>query len=122
MRQCATDIRRFSDPEYLPASGDFERVASQLSLIGFFVDAMRFGPVDYAAFVQRVQSAKPVSEETADASVEGSVARQKREAQALLSALRAQPGDADLRAELRDNMTALRNDADLVADAALGVI
>lgn len=38
----------------------------------------------------------------------------------MLDALKEQPHDAGLREELRQNLTALKSDADLVADATLG--
>ena len=53
-------------------------------------------------------------------SVEQEVQQSKRETQALLSALKEQPQDAGLREELRQSLVTLRNDADLVADSALG--
>ena len=131
LRQCADDILRFADPDYVPQEADFERVASELSLIGFFVDAMQHGAGDFATFVRQMQSSvtsPPVDEdevpdddaEIPQQSVEQEVEQQKRETHALLGALMAQPDDAGLREEVKQNLTALQSDADLLADAQLG--
>ncbi|MEF8698525.1 MAG: Hpt domain-containing protein [Candidatus Accumulibacter sp. UW20] len=121
LRQCTKDIERFSKPTYVPHEADFENVAEQLSLVGFFVDAMQTGAVDYETFVGQMKSSTapaPVNDQTA--TVEQELEQQKREAHALLVALKEQPGDAALRQEVRDNLTALQKDADLVADKQLG--
>ncbi|MCM8594428.1 Hpt domain-containing protein [Accumulibacter sp.] len=122
LQGCAREVERFSDPEYTPQTVDFENVAEQLSLVGFFVDAMQqTGADDFEAFVSRMQEsggALPASEEGA-ATVEQEVEQQKREAHALLVALKEQPEDAGLRQEVRENLAALQKDADLVADKEL---
>ena len=125
LQGCREKIQRFSDPEYEPEEVDFEHVANQLSMIGFFVEAMPQGAVDYAAFVRRMQTSEPelVEAEKYDDSVglvEQEVAQNKRETLALLGALKEQPEDVELRREIRQNLETLRHDADLVADIELG--
>ncbi len=128
LRECATAIKRFSDPAYVPQESDFEQVANQLSVIGFFVDAMQHGTSDFATFVRQMQppaqesgqDAETPAEEDISVSVEQEVAQQKEETLALLDSLRQKPDDAGLREEIRHNLTALKSDADLVADAQLG--
>ena len=125
LRECAAEIKQFAAPDYQPAEADFERVADRLSLLGFFIDSLPHGTTDFAAFARQMRGdpaddAAAAEEEEATTSVEQEVEQQKREAQALLSALREQPSDAGLREELRQNLTALQKDADLVADKALG--
>jgi chemosensory pili system protein ChpA (sensor histidine kinase/response regulator) len=122
LRQCAKDIRAFSAPDYIPHAVDFEAVADQLSLLGFFVDAIQHGAADFASFVSNLQSRshhRP-AEGAAAASVEQELEQQKRDAHALLVALKEQPGDTDLRQEVQQNLTSLQKDADLVADKELG--
>jgi chemosensory pili system protein ChpA (sensor histidine kinase/response regulator) len=121
LRQCAKDIERFSGSEYVPQEPDFEGVAEQLSLVGFFVDAMQTGAGDFDRFVSQMKAgtAGAAAEEEA-ATVEQELEQQKREAHALLVALKEQPGDAGLRQEVRQNLAALQKDADLVADKQLG--
>jgi chemosensory pili system protein ChpA (sensor histidine kinase/response regulator) len=121
LRQCAKDIERFSGSEYVRPGADFEGVAEQLSLVGFFVDAMQTGAGDFDRFVSQMKAgtAAAAAEEEA-ATVEQELEQQKREAHALLVALKEQPGDAGLRQEVRQNLAALQKDADLVADKQLG--
>jgi chemosensory pili system protein ChpA (sensor histidine kinase/response regulator) len=125
LQDCAREIKRFATPEYLPQEADFERVANQLSIIGFFIDSIQYGTLDFATFVKQTQvNPEPPEtqddDEEPDVSVEQQVEQQKVETHALLGALKQQPDDAGLRAELKHNLTALKNDADLVADTALG--
>ena len=127
LRTCTEEIKRFAAADYIPVESDFEHVANELSLIGFFIDAMQHAPVDFETFVRQMQRSEPPvadaiedEEEAAESSVEQEVEQQKREAQTLLDALKEQPDDAGLREELRQNLTALKSDADLVADATLG--
>ena len=127
LRGCSDDIRRFANPGYVPLEDDFERVADQLSLIGFFIDAMQHGADDFADFSRRMQN-RATDQEVggeegegleASGSVEQDLEQHKLEARALIGALKEQPGDSGLREELKNNLTALRNDADLVADTTL---
>ncbi|MBK7955296.1 MAG: Hpt domain-containing protein [Candidatus Accumulibacter sp.] len=122
LRQCAKDVGAFSAPDYVPHEADFEGVAEQLSLLGFFVDAIQHGATDFASFVSKLQSRadhRPAEDATA-VTVEQELEQQKRDAHALLVALREQPGDTGLRQEVRQNLTSLQKDADLVADKELG--
>ncbi len=127
LRDCADEIHRFADAGYEPQEADFEQVADRLSMIGFFIDAMQHGADDFAEFSRRMQAhpadePEDVEEAAGDevsVSVEQEVEQQKAEARALLDALKEQPEDSHLREELKSNLTALKNDADLVADSSL---
>ncbi len=127
LRGCSDEIRRFSNPEYVPLEDDFEKVADRLSLIGFFIDAMQHGANDFTEFSSRMQNRsadRDASSEEAEGpdaggSVEQDLEQQKLEARALIGALKEQPDDNGLREELKNNLTSLRNDADLIADTAL---
>ena len=120
LKRCAKDISTFSETDYVPQESDFENVAEQLSLVGFFVDAMQHSTTDFATFVSKMQAAAARKQDDTAASVEQEVEQQKRDTHALLVALKEQPGDAGLRQEVRQNLTALHKDADLVADKQLG--
>jgi len=121
LQQCAAQIKAFAEADALPPEDDFERVAEQLSLIGFFVDALQHGATSFTKFVDRLR-AEPgkAAGDQAEATVEQEVEQQKIEAHALLVALREQPSDVELRQEIRQNLAALQKDADLVADSELG--
>jgi len=131
LRQCSSKIAEFSAADYEPQDGDFEAVASQLSALGFFVEAlpreMAKGHVDFAEFTRGLgpQVVEPEEEfvevpEAPAPSVEQELEKQKKETQALMEALKEQPADENLRQELKQNLESLQKDADLVADKALG--
>jgi chemosensory pili system protein ChpA (sensor histidine kinase/response regulator) len=122
LKECEADIRQFAVDSYTPNEADFERVADRLSALGFFIDAMQHGATDFAEF-SRSMKAEPAAaepEEQEATSVEQELEQAKRETQALLSALKDQPTDEKLRQELKQNLETLKQDADLVADSALG--
>lgn len=128
LRQCRDQIRGFSQPGYTPAQEDFESVAQELSMLGFFVDSLQHGSADFDTFVRQLQgeSAAPAEdseEESAElqpaATVETELEKQKKETQALVEALKEKPEDAQLKDELKQNLQALQKDADLVADQQL---
>jgi chemosensory pili system protein ChpA (sensor histidine kinase/response regulator) len=127
LRECGETIKRFADADYQPQAEDFEHVAQQLSVLGFFVDALTSGETDFTAFVGRLKGeiAAAVDDaaeehELAAPSVESQLAQQARETQALVEALKEAPADTRLQEELKQNLQAIQKDADLVADHALG--
>ncbi len=123
VRECTTQIRRFADPADASQPADFERVANQLSLIGFFVDAMAQGATDYDSFVRRMQPSAAPSRDAAPpaaVSVEQELAQHKEQAHALLGALKEQPENQQLRDEAKHSLASIKSDADLLADRALG--
>ncbi|MBL8396832.1 MAG: Hpt domain-containing protein [Candidatus Accumulibacter sp.] len=121
LRKCATDIRKFASSDYVPQEADFERVAEELALVGFFVDALQHGPTDFAEFAAQMKARKAgaVVDEQALASVEQEIEQGKRETHALLAALKEQPTDASLRQEVQQNLASLQKDAGLIADKQL---
>ena len=126
LQNCAQDIRHFSAPDYQPLESDFEAVAERLSLLGFYVDTLQSGEESYDEFVRRITNPEQTSnteeepDETPIGTVEAEVELQKQTTAALLEALIEQPQDDALRAEVRQNLTTLKKDADLVADTRLG--
>lgn len=127
LKACSDSIQHFANADYQPTADDFENVAQQLSLLGFFVDALTSGETDFEAFVARLKGEKPQEpEDEADfepvltPSVETQLAQQTKETQALAEALLEAPADVRLQEELKQNLQAIQKDADLVADHALG--
>ena len=142
LQSCQTDIARFAQADYAPQQSDFERVANTLSVLGFYVDAIQHGNVEYddvarpageATAKTRGDAAQtdagapagaalPVSG-PADGALEGSVEaeleQEKRDARTLFDAWRQEPHDAVLTAELKASLEAIKNDADLVDDPSL---
>ncbi|MBL8383779.1 MAG: Hpt domain-containing protein [Burkholderiales bacterium] len=141
---CRADIARFAAADYRPDMADFEALARTLSALGFFVEALQHGPAEFEAFLQPVAPRRPVpveeetvpvervvldvdflldgdgtTERAPDATVEEELAAQRRDAQALYSAWRDKPDDALIAAELKANLEAIQQDADLVDEPAL---
>ncbi|MBL8380923.1 MAG: Hpt domain-containing protein [Burkholderiales bacterium] len=136
--ESAADIARFTAADYQPAQEDFERVAQLLSGVGFFVEAMQHGEADFDAAMRPVappapatvsedDSVAPVEDAELDAlapalvpvSVEVELEQARRDTRALFDALRDKPDDAVLAAELKANLEAIAQDADLVDDPSL---
>ena len=125
VQQCAERIRGFSRSGYVPAQPDFEEVAQQLSVLGFFVDSLQHGEADYDAFVSRMQGgtgheAAAVEEAAPVPSLEAQVQQHRQDAQVLLEAIKESPGDDRLRDDLKHSLQSLQQDATLVADSELG--
>ena len=125
LKSCGEHIRRFTEESYVPAQSDFEAVARELSILGFFVDALPAGEKDFEAFARRLEiESQPVVEEEQETgehvSVETQLAQQTRDTHALLEALKEAPADERLHEELKQNLQAIQKDADLVDDQALG--
>ena len=123
VRDCDARIKTFAEPDSLPQQPEFEAVAHSLSGLGFFVEALQHGPADLDEILKPVQpKARPVEEEvaeTATASVEDELERQRHETRALVTALREKPQDEGARANLKQHLETIRQDASLVADARL---
>ena len=129
LKECGSRIQQFALPGYSPANDDFEWVANQLSLLGFFVDALQQGETDFDAFARRMKGEKPLNlggAEAAEAesapapSVETQLAQQARDTHALVEALKEAPNDIRLQDEIKQNLQAIQKDADLVANVELG--
>jgi len=124
LKECATRIHQFAQPDYQPVSEDFEAVADELSMLGFFVDSLQNGETDFDAFVRRmaggVSEAPEPDESPAAPTVEALLSQQARDMQVLADALKEAPQDARLHDELKQNLQDIQKDADLVANRELG--
>ncbi|HRH13914.1 MAG TPA: Hpt domain-containing protein [Azonexus sp.] len=124
---CAVQIQAFARPDYTPLASDFESVAQQLSMLGFFVDTLQHGDADFDVFLQRLHGTPlpPAAEQTAEdllalPSVESQLEQHKQETQSLFEAFKDAPGDERVRTELKRNLESLQKDADLLANPELG--
>ncbi|MBF1164563.1 MAG: Hpt domain-containing protein [Dechloromonas agitata] len=124
---CTERIHQLAQPGATHTPEAFEEIANQLSTLGFFVDALPSGESDFDAFVARLQgqNLEAATEEGLTAqesalSVESELARQARDTQALVEALKEAPQDERLQEELKQNLKAIQQDADLVANHELG--
>lgn len=93
-----------------------EQIAHEFSALGFFVEALRFGPAKLERFLAPEGGA--VAPE-APATIEAEVRQQSRETQQLIQQLAEAPADQKVREELKQNLETLRDDAALLADSKL---
>ncbi len=132
LQSCAAQIKRFGEPGYRPSEADFEVVAQDLSYLGFFVDSLQTGAIDYDQFLRKLRGEEPSEEGSAEealeapseetATVEAEIGRKKEQTQALLAALKQSPEDETLRSQLKRNLQELQVDGDLLADHELAEI
>ncbi len=121
LKQASAHIEALAVPGYQPQEADFQRVADELSALGFFVDALQHGETSFDTFIRRLHGERqdPHTDDSSTATVEDELARQTREARALAETLGAAP-DATQLETLKQNLEAIQKDADLVADHELG--
>ncbi len=120
LERCAAKVREFAAGGTRPEIEAFEEVAHTLSGLGFYIEALKHGKADFAAAMRPVAPAQAAPAEPEAETVEQGLEQHKRETQVLLEALQASPADEGLRHELKEKLESIRDDADLVADAALG--
>jgi len=118
LRECEATIAGFADgvESQSPQHADFEAVAGKLSALGFFVDQLQHGPADIDAFLR---PPSPTPAEATEPTAEAELREARRLTQDLIGALRDQPEDHALRGEIRQSLEAVRDNAELVDDAAL---
>ena len=145
LAECRAEITRFASEDCLAAPGDFEKVAQTMSGLGFYIEALQHGAADFDALMQPVTPRRPrlVEEETqalpatplsvdfplddaagaapqqASLTVEAELDLQRKDARTLFEAWRDKPGDSVLAAELKANLEAIQQDADLVDEPGL---
>src|SRR5437867_5827031 len=117
----AEEIRRFSGANHSANPQDFERIAQTLSGLGFYIEGLAHGKVDFETAMQPIAAAKKEEADAAQpvATVEAQVAEQQRETASLYEEWKTKPEDGVLRAELKKNLAALQKDAGLIADQKL---
>src|SRR3989475_728177 len=117
----AEEIRRLSGAAHSASPQDFERIAQTLSGLGFYIEGLAHGKIDFEAAMQPIAVARKEEADAAQpvATVEAQVAEQQRETASLYEEWKTKPEDGVLRAELKKNLAALQKDAGLIADQKL---
>src|SRR5437899_1765354 len=117
----ADEIRRFSGAADSAGPKDFERIAQILSGLGFYIEGLAHGKIDFEAAMQPIAAVRKEEADAAQpvATVEAQVAEQQRETASLYEQWKTKPEDGVLRAELKKNLAALQKDAGLIADQKL---
>jgi chemosensory pili system protein ChpA (sensor histidine kinase/response regulator) len=117
LRECEAAIAGFGSESQSSRHADFEDVAHKLSALGFFVEKLQHGPANIDDLLRPPAPAQ--TEEAVEPSVEAELQEAKKLTQTLIGALREQPEDAALRGEIRQSLEIVRDNAELVDDAAL---
>src|SRR5438309_2590515 len=117
----AEEIRRFSAAAHSAGPQDFERIAQTLSGLGFYIEGLAHGKVNFETAMQPIAAARKEEADAAQpvATVEAQVAEQQRETASLYEEWKTKHEDGVLRAELKKNLAALQKDAGLIADQKL---
>src|SRR5712691_11497495 len=115
------EMPRFSGAAHSASPQDFERIAQTLSGLGFYIEGLAHGKVDFEAAMKPIAAAREAEADAAQpvATVEAQVAEQQRETANLYEEWKIKPDDGNLRAELKKNLAALQKDAGLIADQKL---
>ena len=90
VQDCSSRIKQFAQTGGAHDLGEHEAVAQQLSLLGFFVDALEHGETDFDAFVRRLQGGQQATEEVAQFTEE----RLADQSEALAQPTPSQPAEA----------------------------
>src|SRR5713101_1115590 len=117
----AEEIHRFSGASHSASPQDFERIAQILSGLGFYIESLAHGKIDFETAMQPIAAARKGEADAAQsvATVEAQVAEQQRETASLYEEWKPKPEDRVLRAELKKSLAALQKDAGLIADQKL---
>ena len=102
---------------------DLELLAESLSGLGFYIEAVEQQRPDAGRLLEPILRRRHGQSEEAGAerplhSIESELEAQRGDLPATLARFRAAPQDRELRAELNQQLQTLKQDADLVADAA----
>jgi chemosensory pili system protein ChpA (sensor histidine kinase/response regulator) len=131
LKGCQSLIRDFANPEHETSQQEQELVAEGLSSLGFYIDAVQHGRDSTFEIISPVLKRFPgykgrTVEIAAEApalapemSIEAGLDEQFREAKNLLNEWQQESGSETAKEDLRETLTALRQDADLVADDGL---
>ncbi|HXZ54873.1 MAG TPA: Hpt domain-containing protein [Burkholderiales bacterium] len=115
------DIRSLSAGGDRAGPQEFERIAQTLSGLGFYIESLGLGNVDFDTAMRPIASSRGEEGEAAPqaATVEAHIVEQKRETAGLYEEWKGKPEDAELKAELKKNLAELQKEASLVADQKL---
>ncbi|WP_018608532.1 Hpt domain-containing protein [Uliginosibacterium gangwonense] len=113
-------IASFVTRDHAPSQDELDGVAHQLSALGFYVEALKNGHAKLADYLNPLR-ANAQQEEAAEAaqSIESQLQRETQTTQQLVEALKETPQNKEIRQQLVNNLEAIREDAQLVADTGL---
>jgi chemosensory pili system protein ChpA (sensor histidine kinase/response regulator) len=120
---CQQQIDQYAQPDTRVANEDLELLAESLSGLGFYIEAVEQQRPDRERLIEPLLAkrlgmpAKPRVDERD--TIEAAVSDLKAALPATLAAFQRSPGEASVRERLAAELTALKNDAELIGDASL---
>jgi chemosensory pili system protein ChpA (sensor histidine kinase/response regulator) len=120
---CQRQIESYADPEVPVSNEDLELLAESLSGLGFYIEAVEQQRPDrdrlIAPFIAKRLGEVPAPEQEHTDSVESAVAELRAMLPDLVREVDSAPANSAAREGLRLKLTGLRDDAELIGDAAL---
>ena len=125
VRECAQQVATFTAPGHQRSGAEFEEVARKISALGFFVEQLQRGPADLDAIL--TPAAPAPATVLPSPTVEAELSQMARMARTLVGVMMGKEGPPpandeareSLRSELKQNLEGVRDNARLVADAAM---
>ena len=124
IKLCQEQIAHYANPATIVQEKDIDLLAESLSGLGFYIEAVEQQRSEGEALIRRLlRRQQGLPEETPaiveEETVEAALDEQRKELAPLLEAIQDQPQDSQARAELKQQLEAVKHDADLIADAKL---
>ena len=124
---CGQEIEALAVPDSPIDQGRLESLAESLSALGFYIEAVEQQRPDAERLIEPMlrrhlglpEEVRAVEEEGPEETVESALRGQRSQLTPLIDAIQQQPEDSTARAELRQQLVAVKHDAELVADAKL---
>lgn len=111
---CQQTVDQFAAAAEPPSEAACAALARRLSALGFYIEQRKHGAANLAALLET--SAATREPESTTLTVEDELAERALMTRSMVRALNDAPEDAELRAELKQNLEALRDDAHLTAE------
>lgn len=119
VRNAAAEIEGMANTSEAPAVETCEKLAHNLSALGFYVEALKGGPAQLERFLNPEAKAAEADIAASAETVEAQLARETRETHSIAEALKDAPENDALRQQLVSSLEAIREDAHLLANSEL---
>jgi chemosensory pili system protein ChpA (sensor histidine kinase/response regulator) len=121
---CQQQVESYADPEAPVSSEDLELLAESLSGLGFYIEAVEQQRPDRERLIapliaRRIGEAPAPAPPEEPESVEAAVEELRTALPQLVEEVQRAPADSSAREDLRQKLTGLRDDAELIGDRAL---
>jgi len=120
---CQQQIESYANPEAPISNEDLELLAESLSGLGFYIEAVEQQRPDrdrlIAPYIAKRLGEAPAPKQAASDSVEAAVAELRAALPGLVAEVHRAPADSAAREGLKQKLTGLRDDAELIGDGEL---